>query len=104
MKLTAEHFSQRYQAMSDEELLAMDPAELHDVASKCYQAELTRRSLAEASESAEESEEAETRIDSSTRELVEGATFVSMDAAEPAYAALKNSKIDVTVDEKPNGP
>jgi hypothetical protein len=104
MKLTAEDFTRQYGEMSDEELLAMDPDELQDVASKCYRAEVARRSLAEQAESPEESEEAVTRLDASSRELVEVATFVSMDAAEPAYAALKNSKIEVTVEETPDGP
>ena len=63
MKLTAEHFNQRYEAMSDDELLSIDPAELNDVASKCYQAELTRRSLTETSELPEEAEEAEGAAD-----------------------------------------
>lgn len=104
MKLTAEHFSQRYEAMSDDELLAIDPTELNDVASKCYQAEVTRRSLTEISEEPGEPEEAENRLDASSRELVEVATFVSMEAAEPAYAALKNAKVEVTVEETPDGP
>jgi mannose/fructose/N-acetylgalactosamine-specific phosphotransferase system component IIB len=101
MKLTAEDFTRQYREMSDDELLAIDPDELHDVARKCHQAEMTRRSLVE---QAEESEEANAGITESTGDLVSVATFVSMDAATAAYNALKNSNLAVTVEETPDGP
>ncbi|HTS62194.1 MAG TPA: ester cyclase [Candidatus Acidoferrales bacterium] len=45
MKLSAEDYRSHYRSLSDEELLAMDPAELVDLARRCYQAELERRHL-----------------------------------------------------------
>src|ERR1700755_308240 len=101
MKLTAEDFTRQYREMSDDELLAIDPDELQDVARKCHQAEMMRRSLAEP---AEESEEPDAGITESTGELVSVATFVSMDAATTAYHALKKSNLAVTIEETPDGP
>jgi len=45
VKLDAADFRQRYRAASDEELLAIDPDDLTDVARKCYFEELERREL-----------------------------------------------------------
>jgi hypothetical protein len=105
MKLTAEDFTRQYREMSDEELLAIDPDELHDIARRCHQAEMTRRQLAEPPEElAEEPDEPEAATTASTGELVPVATFVSMEAAEAAYAALKDANVAVAVEETPDGP
>jgi hypothetical protein len=45
MKLTAEDYRQTYQALSDEEFLAIDRDELVDLARRCYDTELKRRQL-----------------------------------------------------------
>src|SRR6185369_1154560 len=101
MKLTAEDFTRQYREMSDDELLAIDPDELHDVARKCHQAEVMRRSLAE---TVEEAEEANAGTTESSGDLVSVATFVSLDAASAAYNALKKSNLAVTIEEAPDGP
>jgi hypothetical protein len=107
MKLTAEDFKRQYRAMSDEELLAMDPDELQDIARKCYQAEVTRRQLAEPPEELTEDEEPDEPrailTAAPTSKLVPVATFVSMEAAEPAYTALKQANVAVFVEETPEG-
>jgi hypothetical protein len=45
MKITPEDLKASYRNMSDEELLAMDPAELTEMARKCYDGEMERRGL-----------------------------------------------------------
>lgn len=46
MKITPEELKASYRQMSDEELLAMNRAELTDVARQCYDGEIERRGLA----------------------------------------------------------
>jgi hypothetical protein len=104
MKLTAEDFTRQYRAMSDEELLAIDPEALQEIARKCHEAEKARRQLAEPLDSEEEPEEPEAVMTGSTRELVPVATFVSMEAAKAAYAALKESNVAVVVEATADGP
>jgi hypothetical protein len=45
MKLTAEDYKHHYQELSDAELLAIESADLVDIARRCYDAELTRRHI-----------------------------------------------------------
>lgn len=45
MKVTAEELRARYAALPEDELLALDPDELMNVARQCYEAELKRRGL-----------------------------------------------------------
>ncbi len=46
MRITPEELARRYHSMSDEELLALDRAELTDIARQCYDREVERRKLA----------------------------------------------------------
>jgi hypothetical protein len=45
MRITPEELAARYQAMSDEELLGLDRAELTDTARQCYDREMERRKI-----------------------------------------------------------
>jgi len=45
MRITPEELAARYRAMSDEELLGMDRAELTDTARQCYDREVERRKI-----------------------------------------------------------
>ena|SRR5579883_1093445 len=47
MQIDRDRLRAQYQSMSDEELLAIDPSELTDLARSCYEAELSERELAE---------------------------------------------------------
>jgi hypothetical protein len=47
MAISREDLSRHYASLSDEELLALDPNELTDLALDCYQREVERRHLSE---------------------------------------------------------
>ena len=55
MRITPEELAARYRAMSDEELLGMDRAELTDTARQCYDREMERRKIESRPEVADES-------------------------------------------------
>ena len=57
MQIDRDALSRQYRSMADEELLALEPAELTEVARKCYQAEIERRGLHFAAEEDEGGEE-----------------------------------------------
>jgi hypothetical protein len=60
--ISRQDLSRRYAALSDDELLAIDPRDLTDVAQDCYQSEVKRRRL---SETPELSPDSQRKIDDS---------------------------------------
>jgi len=105
VKVTAEELARQYREMGDDELLSLDPDELHELARSCYEGELARRSLKP--EASEEELEPEVAVDDdpdvSGEELVHLATFVSRDTAKMAHSALKTAGIPSRLEDDPDG-
>jgi len=91
MKITLEDLKASYRNMSDEELLAMDSAELTDMARQCYVAEMEQRGLdydAELSKAAE-----------AEAPLVSVRTCESADEAWAVVASLNRARVPAQIGE-----
>ena len=102
MKLTAADFDRQYGNLSDDELLAIDPYELTDLARASYQREFARRSLdTHSSEPAESPAEPSPAPRAETSEAPEGwveiAIYRALPAAEAARSALELADIPSTL-------
>ena len=96
MKITAEELARHYGAMSDDELLSIDPGELHDLARACYQQELASRSLESAS-----AETGDSPLPAEDAIVV--ATFTNQQAARMAQSALEAAGIACFIEQSDDG-
>jgi len=91
VKITAQDLQRQYREMSDDELLSLNPDELMDLARQCYQQEMARRSLV--IPGPDESPEPDGSGEGPAEDLVEVATFISVNAAKMAQSALESAGI-----------
>jgi hypothetical protein len=100
VKVTAEELARHYGAMSDGELLAINPGELHDLAHTCYEQELASRSLESGAD--ESGETAETDA-APPEDPVTVATFTNQQAARLAQSALEAAGIHSVIEKEAEG-
>jgi hypothetical protein len=97
MRITPEELAARYRAMSDEELLGLDRAELTDTARQCYDSEMERRKI----ESQPEVDESPRQAEASTAggRWVCAGMFRTPDEAEAVHGLLESAGIAARLDE-----
>jgi hypothetical protein len=97
VKITAQDLQRQYREMADDELLALNPADLMDLARTCLQAELVHRGLSHDGP-APVAPAAPTRPLPPGEDASELTTYVSETAAQNALSALTAAGIPATLD------
>lgn len=102
MKITAEDLKRQYREMSDDELLSLNPGELQDVARRCLENELARRSLTAGTAGAADPPAGDAAAEPDG-ELVRAALFTTFPAAKMAQSALEAAGIPSFLEKDPEG-
>jgi len=99
VKITAEDLTRQYREMSDGELLSLNPADLQDLARRCLESELARRSLGSGP-----AEPAPIETASAPEgDLARAALFTTFPAAKMAQSALEAAGIPSFIEKDHDG-
>jgi hypothetical protein len=105
MKLTAEDYKHNYRTLSDDELLAIEPDDLVDIARRCYDAELTRRQLMREPDPPPAAEpDSDALVIDPAEELAQVAVMVDFGRALQAQKVLQEAAIPCILTKDPELP
>jgi len=107
MKLSAEDYRTHYRSLSDEELLAIDSADLVDIARRCHDAELARRHLeAESPEAEPEQERSQPPREppAAGEEMIQIALLTDRQSAMAAQQLLLDANVPAELNTEPTLP